>query len=372
MRAWRVFASAGLAGVAALAATLDGGRLSLVAAAIALAGALPWYPRSPRAAAVVAVVALQASLPFADVTAVVAILAGLNAYGVGRYCDGPVRLIAGALMLVTDVEVGANSAAPYLFAMLGPLAAGWEFRNRALASRRLAEQGAELHAEREIFAELSVRYERARIAAELHDIVAHAISVMVVQASAGQRLAARDPELTREAFADIAAAARHAEADMGRLLALLTDGHENREDADLTFVRELVARAAATGLDVTLRLEGDRSMAPSAAYRSAYLIVREGLTNALRYASGGSVRVTVLGTADALSISVRNNPPERASELIGHGSGRGLQGLRERLDACSGRLFAGPTSDGGWLLEATLPIAAATEPLTPSRPGSQA
>jgi signal transduction histidine kinase len=371
MRAWRVPASAGLAGVAALAATLDNGRLIQVAAAIALAGALPWHPRSPRAAAAVAVVALQASLPFADLTTMVAVLAGLNAYGVGRYCDGPVRVLAGALMLATAVDVSDNSNAPYLFTMLGPLAAGWEFRNRELAARRLAEQGAELDAEREIFAELSVRYERARIAAELHDIVAHAISVMVVQASAGQRLATRDPELTREVFADIAAAARHAEADMGRLLALLADGHEDREDADLTLVRELVARAAATGLDVTLRLEGDRSMAPTVAYRSAYRVVREGLTNALRYASGSSVCVTVLGDADALMVSVRNSPPERASELVGHGSGRGLQGLRERLDACGGELFAGPTSDGGWLLETTLPIAAAPDLLTPPPPAPE-
>ena len=133
--------------------------------------------------------------------------------------------------------------------------AGRAMRAHEVVARRLKERAAELAEEREAYAQLSVRYERARIAAELHDIVAHAISVMVVQASAGQRLAAVDPELTTQTFHHIADAARQAEDDMGRLVALLGDEPAGPAP-DLALVEELVARAAGSGLDVTLRLEG--------------------------------------------------------------------------------------------------------------------
>ena len=114
-------------------------------------------------------------------------------------------------------------------------AAGWgagrALREREQVAGQLAERVRELEEEREAHAALSVRYERARIASELHDIVAHAISVMVVQASAGQRLAARDPEPTAETFEAIAGAARQAEEDMGRLVALLADEGRDRPRA---------------------------------------------------------------------------------------------------------------------------------------------
>jgi signal transduction histidine kinase len=340
-------------GVLAAAAGHDG--LPACLAAAVLGGMLPWHRRAPRVAAAVVVITLLASLVAGELPGTVVVLVGLNAYGVGRYSSGYSRLVAGLLLVVgAEITSGRNSA-PYLFLVLGPLLAGAALGQRDKIAAQLAQRGAELDAEREIYSELSVRYERARIAAELHDIVAHAISVMVVQASAGQRLAALDPELTEEAFAAIGAAAKHAEADMGRLVALLTDGGEQIEDADLTLVRELVAQAAATGLNVTLRLEGDRSMTPAAAYRNAYLVVREGLTNALRYASGAAVRVLVRGQPDGLLVEVVNGPAPSSTPLAGHGSGRGLRGLRERLDGHGGQLTAGPSADGGWRLVVTLP-----------------
>jgi len=179
----------------------------------------------------------------------------------------------------------------------------------------------ELDEEREAHAELSVRYERARIAAELHDIVGHAISVMVVQAAAGQRLAARDPALADETFATIAGAARQAEAEIGRLVALLGEADAIGAAPDLSLVEDLVARAADTGLDVTLRLEGER---------------------------------------DAVSVEVVNAAASAPSGLAGAGTGTGLRGLRERADAHGGRVAAGPTPDGGWRLHAVLPRSADT------------
>jgi signal transduction histidine kinase len=234
-------------------------------------------------------------------------------------------------------------------------AAGWAIREREVVARRLDERARELEEEREAHAELSVRYERARIASELHDIVAHAISVMVVQAAAGQRLVDVDAELTTEAFAAIAGAARQAESDMGRLVALLSDEDAIGPAPDLALVGELVARAAGAGLDVTLRLEGDREGFPPATAQAAYRVVQESLTNAMRYAAGAVVEVVVHGDARGLRVRVRNAAGGRTAELSGAGTGNGLRGLRERVGACHGRVEWGPAADGGWAVEASLP-----------------
>jgi signal transduction histidine kinase len=232
--------------------------------------------------------------------------------------------------------------------------AGRALREREQVAEQLAQRAQELEGEREAHAALSVRYERARIASELHDIVAHAISVMVVQASAGQRLT-HDPEATAETFEAIAGAARQAEQDMGRLVALLGDENAIGPAPDLALVEELVARAAGSGLDVTLRLEGEREGLPAEVGETAYRVVREGLTNALRYAAGASVAVRVLAGGEDLIVEVENDASERQPALTGAGTGNGLRGLRERVDACAGRLEAGPTAQDGWVLSARLP-----------------
>jgi signal transduction histidine kinase len=236
----------------------------------------------------------------------------------------------------------------------GGWATGRLLRDRERLASALAERADELDAEREAHAALSVRYERSRIASELHDIVAHAISVMVVQASAGQRLAARDPELTAETFDVIAGAARQAEEDMGRLVALLGDDDALGAAPDLALVEELVGRAAGSGLDVTLRLEGEREGLPAPVTDAAYHVVQEGLTNALRYACGAAVAVHVRGDRGALAVEVVNGPGRGADGVAGLGTGSGLAGLRERVAACGGRLDAGPTAEGGWRLAARL------------------
>jgi signal transduction histidine kinase len=120
-------------------------------------------------------------------------------------------------------------------------------------------------------------------------------------------------------------------------------------------VEELVARAAGSGLDVTLRLEGEREGLPAEIGETAYRVVQEGLTNALRYAAGAAVVVRVAPDGDELSVLVENGPAGDELALQGAGTGNGLRGLRERVDACGGRLLAGPTDEGGWLVCARLP-----------------
>jgi signal transduction histidine kinase len=325
---------------------------ALVGALVAVA------PRHARAAwvataAIVAATALVTSLSMG-----VFLLATVHAFYAGRG-EGGVWGVAALTALVgvleLDVILENDAWVPSVLLPGAAWGAGRALGERERVAAELAERARELAEEREAHAALSVRYERARIAAELHDIVAHAISVMVIQASAGQRLAAHDPEATAETFDAIAGAARQAEQDMGRLVSLLGDERAIGPAPDLALVEELVARAAGSGLDVSLRLEGEREGWPTPLTEAAYRVVQEGLTNALRYAAGASVSVIVRGGLDALTVEVANAAATRETAVAGFGTGTGLQGLRERVGACGGTVEAGPASGGGWLLRAQLP-----------------
>jgi signal transduction histidine kinase len=255
---------------------------------------------------------------------VVAFLAGLApAWPAGALAVG---LLLAGIAASQLIAFDNGSLVPEIMLPLTLYLAGLALRGREALAGKLAEQADELAAERDAYARLSIRYERAQIAAELHDVVAHAISVMVVQASAGQRLAVREP-------------ARAAETDA---------------DADLGLVREIVDSARASGLPVTLRVAGDTSSVSGAIAHAALRVVQEGLTNALRYAPGAIVEVVVEARPGALELSIVNGGPTAPARLE-LGSGRGLTGLRERVGACGGTLDAGPYGEGGWNLRARIP-----------------
>jgi signal transduction histidine kinase len=124
---------------------------------------------------------------------------------------------------------------------------------------------------------------------------------------------------------------------------------------DLALVEEFVAGAAASGLDVHLRLEGDTESLPEPIAALAHRVVQEGVTNALRYASGSTVHVLVRGEAQAMLVEVANGPAMTDSLLASDGTGNGLRGLKERAAGCGGTVNAGPAPDGGWRLIARLP-----------------
>jgi signal transduction histidine kinase len=277
---------------------------------------------------------------------------------VGRY-DSRVSGIAGIAVLggasVACAVMAGDAWVPYLLLPASAWGAGRALREREVVAGQLAQRARELEAEREVYAALSVRYERARIASELHDIVAHAISVMVVQASAGQRLVGHDPDATAETFEAIAGAARQAESEMGRLVDLLADERTTTAGPDLALVGELVSRASGSGLDVTLTLEGPREGLSPEVAQLAYRVVQEGLTNALRYAAGAAVSVRVRGEPGGLAVEVENGPAAHETALAGAGTGNGLRGLRERAEVLGGSLEAGPDAAGGWRLAARLP-----------------
>jgi signal transduction histidine kinase len=340
---------------------LWGGGSSALVVALLLGAALGGSRSHPRATwlfagALVLATAALGRLSDDDAFALYPLVAA-HAFCAGRF-DAHWNGLGGLSWLIATTAAAAPLAhtniPPFAFITVTGWGAGRALRERDQVARQLERRAQELEDEREAYAKLSVRYERARIASELHDIVAHAISVMVIQASAGQLLARRDAEATAEAFDSIADAAHQAEQDMGRLVALLGDETLVGPAPDIALVEELVTRASRSGLDVTLRLEGEREGLPADVAETAYHVVQEGLTNALRYAAGAPIRVLVRGDARGLLVDVTNDPAAAEQALAGAGTGTGLRGLRERVAACGGQLEAGPTTTGGWEVQARL------------------
>ncbi|MBW3608979.1 MAG: hypothetical protein KY463_11600 [Actinobacteria bacterium] len=359
-----------VAGAAITAIWAGGARDVATAAALGAAlGASRRYPRATWLAAVVILLlsAAQARLP-GDHAFTTYLLLAAHAFCAGRWdphwrgLAGPAALVCASVAAMTAAD---ESRVASVFIPIAAWGAARALRERELIAAELTARARELEEEREAHAALSVRYERARIASELHDIVAHAISIMVVQAGAGQRLA-HDPQLTAETFKAIAGAALQAEQDMGRLVALLGDERAIGPAPDLALIEELVARASGSGLDVALNLQGERAGLPVEVGQTAYRVVQEGLTNALRYATGSAVRVLVRGDRQALLVEVTNDPADNERALAGTGTGTGLQGLRDRVAACGGTLQAGPLTDGGWQLRARLPRRTAAGAVAPA------
>jgi signal transduction histidine kinase len=278
----------------------------------------------------------------------------LISYSIGTTA-GLAAGLAVALLLAISPQFENGGFSPFfLMVAIGAWLAGRVVLSRRRMTEQLEARNAELAAERELFAQESVRYERARIARELHDIVAHCLSVMVVQASAGQRVS--DPGGMARALESVAEAAGQAQAEIGRLVELLTGELPSGPPPGLAAVGELVRRAGATGLAVRCRFLGSGDGLTPAASQAAYRVVQEALTNALKHAPGAPVDITIRDHDTGVEVSVLNAAPRQApSGLERSGSGHGLAGMRERVAACGGSLRAGPTDSGGWQVSASLP-----------------
>jgi signal transduction histidine kinase len=337
---------------------------ALIACLLASGLSLLWWRTRPRTVVVVggalwlAAAGLAGHGWFPDLAFVIlALLSTVTALGfrshrAGAYLAGYLVALFALLYLTTG---GTNPVPLIIFGVPGFLA-GTVLRLRRETAEQLAERSRELEEERELFAELAIRHERARIAAELHDIVGHAISVMIIQAAAGQRLVDHDPARARQALEAISESARQGRDDLQRLVDLL--GGTDVGAPDLALIDEVVSRAAGTGLDVSYRFDGWRDGVPAPVEHLAFRVVQESLTNALRYAPGSAVRVTLSGSGRAMTVRV-DNGPARTERTGVPGTGRGLTGLRERIQQQGGQLTAGPTAPGGWLVQASLPHPAA-------------
>jgi signal transduction histidine kinase len=243
--------------------------------------------------------------------------------------------------------------------MLGPLIAMYVVTRRRLV-RALTERAERAEREQHLLAEQARAEERARLAGEMHDIVTHRVSLMVLQAGA-LRMTAPD-ERTRQAAEELRAAGCLALDELRDLVGILRaspDGEPTPEEAhpSVSGLAVLVAESTAVGLPTELVSEGDPGLASPVVGRTVYRIVQEALTNARKHAPGARVTVRVRYQADGVSLEVRNGPPARPADpvLARSGSGLGIANLRRRTELVGGTLRAGPGPDGGFGVEATLP-----------------
>ncbi|WP_242440734.1 sensor histidine kinase [Streptomyces sp. CB02923] len=245
------------------------------------------------------------------------------------------------------------------------LLVGGALRERGAAQRKLIEQENISEAER---AMRTLLEERTRIARELHDVVAHHMSVITVQADSAPYRISGIPEAAQEEFSTIAATARESLSEMRRLLGVLrseeTERHGGPEKAPqpgLAQLPKLVEGTVRAGVPVELALPDAPVALSSAVDLSAYRIVQEALANVVRHAPGAHTRVSVTAAEDGgrLTVLVVNNaPPRAAAPLEPSGTGHGLVGMRERVRLVDGTLDTGPLPDGGFRVAAQLPITA--------------
>ena len=281
----------------------------------------------------------------------------LIAYSLGTTCPWAPSLV-GLASLTIGVNTTSSSGVNPLFEMvtLGPWLGALVVSSRRRLATELETRARELEEEQEIFAVAAVRYERARIARELHDLVAHCISLMVVQAGAGERLAQSDPDGATKAAALIAEAAGEAEVEIGRLAGFLNASAPPGPHTGLRIVEGLVSKARASGLTVSCDFIGECEDLAEESADAAYRLVQEAVTNALKHAPGAPIEVTIEGNVATVSVRVVNGPARSApTVLAGSGGGHGLAGMRERAARCGGTVSAGPTAPGGWQVTAELP-----------------
>jgi signal transduction histidine kinase len=234
--------------------------------------------------------------------------------------------------------------------------AGDAVRVRQAQADANLERALRVERERELATEIALAKERARIARELHDVVAHSVSVMVVQAQAGPRLLA-EPERVRDAFRSIETTGREALVELRRLLGVLRGGEQHAATAPqpgLSSLEALLEQIRQTGLRVDLRIEGEPAQLPAGVDLSAYRIVQEALTNTLKHAGHADAEVIVRYETAAVELEILDNGVGPHTRV--NGSGHGLVGMRERVALYGGLLETGSRNGHGFAVRARLPL----------------
>lgn len=240
-------------------------------------------------------------------------------------------------------------------------------RTRKKHSRTLEERGWLLERERESAARTAVDAERARIARELHDIVSHNVSLMIVQAAAAREVLTSLPDDASSALSAVEGAGRTTMTELRHLLGLLAPAADGTESADLSpqpslgRLSPLIDRIAFAGLPVEVRISGEPRPLPSGVDVTAFRIVQEALTNAVKHGSGGKAEVTIRYAERSVRVEVLTSGPsvltgDKPRPRDGDGTGRGLLGLRQRVAVYGGDLDARRRLGGGYRVRARIPV----------------
>ncbi len=284
-------------------------------------------------------------------------------------------LVAGlnVFILLMNIALGQLQSMPSLFVVMALMIGSWSLgdnvRTRRAYLAELEERARRLEREQEENARRAVEEERARIARELHDVVAHHISAIAVQASAGAEIAERDPPRARQVLRFIQEASREALAEMRAMLHVLHSRSESRGEwggewgterapqPSLALVERLVMANQAAGLPVTLRIEGDMRPLPEALDVSAYRILQEALTNTRKHAGPARAAVLLRYTPDALELEISDDGRGKSPAVSeATGVGRGLVGMRERVALFDGELTIWSAPGHGFRVHVCLPL----------------
>jgi signal transduction histidine kinase len=334
---------------------------------LGVCASLAWRRRNPLEALAVASV-LVTAMTFPNYqTAGAPTVVFFLLYAVALH-DTPVRSQIGVALVAIGVTVSALNRPPDLrggnvvgtaFSFGGAWIFGTVVRSRrdALMEKvKEAEQRATIETERHA---RSVAEERLRIAQELHDVVAHSMSVIAVQAGVGAHVLESNPTEARHALENIATASRSTLNEMRRLLGVLRnedgDKAEHAPAPRLEDLPALVARVEASGVEVDLSVESAPHELPAGVSLSAYRIVQEALTNVLRHAGAARARVDVRHEDGSIAIEVTDDGRGLAATSAHNGSGHGIAGMRERVAVYGGTLHTGPRPGGGFVVRARIP-----------------
>jgi signal transduction histidine kinase len=344
-----------------------GKRGAALAAALVFSATLVWRRRQPLVPLFAGTALIEFSnlvVPALGNTGTFFLAYVVVLYSAGRFTAGRATLVAALTLVVAfplaAIEPGqAFSLSDAVFiavAFAGPFVAGVVIRRRHETESELHGRAAQLERERDAKAREAVTQERVRIARELHDVVAHAISVMVLQARGGRRKLPDGADETRTALDAIESAGEQALAEMRRLLGMLRFDDEEialAPQPSLSRIDELVASLGAASMPVEVRIEGKPVELPPGVDVSAFRIVQEALTNALKHAGPARARVTVRYTPDDLELEIVDDGRGNGH---GGGTGQGLVGIRERVAVYGGDVESGRRPEGGYVLRARLPL----------------
>lgn len=343
-------------------------RWAVLALAIVAAVALLFIRVYPFAAPIVAGTALVATVylmqPYvareADAPFLVAII--FLPWCLGTYNDTP-KAVAG-LVFAEAIGIAANiRMAEYLgdFVWVGAFIAvawttGFVLSRRSEHAREMAERAGRLEREQRESSERAVSAERQRIARELHDVIAHSVSVMTVQTGAVRRLLKPEQVKEREALETVEATGRQALTEMRRLVGLLREQGSMPEfspQPGMATIDSLLDGVRAAGLPVDLEVDGEPRDLPPGVDLAAYRVVQEALTNALKYAGPAQAWVVVNWADGQLELEIANDGRGNGD---GDGGGHGLTGMRERVSLYGGEIESGPRQGGGFVVRARLPL----------------
>ncbi|MER6145016.1 histidine kinase [Streptomyces sparsogenes] len=347
-------------------------------AALAVAAAAPLALRRRYPLAVLWIVTVAVALTPTEAPRITSYACVFAAYGAAAYSPYRVATLASlpvavfALSRLADgtLPVVQNEYVPLLILVPIVVAANglraWQLRAGESQARMSA-----LERERAEELRRAAEQERARIARELHDVVTHNVSVMIIQAGAARKVMTATPDRARDALLAVEASGRAAMAELRRAMGLLTmdDSGNSTEDASdkaqatpdlapqpgLGQLDALVRRVREAGLPVELTVSGTPRPVPSGVGLAAYRVVQEALTNTVKHAAGSTAEVTVAYGDDRLRVEVTDTGGTPSASAA-TGGGRGLIGLRERLAVYGGTLYTGQRPRGGYRVEATIPL----------------